>query len=107
MVLAAAALAFWQPWVFVYAATAILALVGPWRLLEEAMLERRFGEDALRYRRAVPAFLATVWLRHPPRTARSSPPPGAFIAPHQDRPGTRVGRFGRAAIETVETDRFG
>jgi protein-S-isoprenylcysteine O-methyltransferase Ste14 len=65
MVLAASSFAFWQPWVVVYAATATLALLGPWRFLEEIMLERRFGDAALRYRRAVPAFLVTAWPRAP------------------------------------------
>jgi protein-S-isoprenylcysteine O-methyltransferase Ste14 len=56
MLLAASAVAFWDGWVLVYAAVSVAALVGPIRFLEEAMLERRFGEEALRYRRHIPAY---------------------------------------------------
>jgi protein-S-isoprenylcysteine O-methyltransferase Ste14 len=56
VLLSASAVAFWDRWVLVYAVVCVAALVGPIRFLEEAMLERRFGEEALRYRRCVPAY---------------------------------------------------
>ncbi len=58
ILLAATAIAFWDRWVLLYVVASSLALVGPVRLLEEAMLERRFGDEAVRYGRHVPAFLA-------------------------------------------------
>jgi protein-S-isoprenylcysteine O-methyltransferase Ste14 len=57
LLLLGSAVAFWDAWVLVYALASVASLVGPLRLLEEAMLEHRFGDEAVRYRRLVPAFL--------------------------------------------------
>lgn len=57
LVVVAAAVAFGDRWVTLYAALFSLVLVGPMRILEEAALARRYGDAADDYRRRVPAFL--------------------------------------------------
>jgi protein-S-isoprenylcysteine O-methyltransferase Ste14 len=69
--LIATAVTFWDAWVLGYAVVSIVSLVGPLRLLEEALLEHRFGKDAVAYRRQTPAFLRVT----SPRAVAVPPPP--------------------------------
>jgi protein-S-isoprenylcysteine O-methyltransferase Ste14 len=60
MLVAASALVTGDTWVVAYAAGCVFFLVGPMRILEQALLEERYGLLAARYNATVPAFLIRV-----------------------------------------------